>query len=312
MPVRKRFWEKPEEAPLHLDTFPKSAVGSAHHSSYFSAPYKIREGISPDALDYFTFVTHPLEGYSRISQEAGPIRFLLSREAPVQSHFPKNEVASRYISAIILPRKYEYGFNFWLNEKKYRKETFKAAKKKGIPVFSSDGDRLWPPKKMAPSTPAPERFWENPQDAPPNLRLFESRMRYAHHAGISKAASIVRQGLLSKNSRLRLARKPRSISLEAENIWLMPAYTPLDAYNHPRRMGPVRFLISGVNVERSIDPLNEFDEVVAKKQIHPRHIEAIIIPEPNKIFLSLLKAAEKKQIPVYLQTGERFWPEVKK
>ena len=236
-----------------------------------------------------------MEGYSRISQEAGPIRFLLSREAPVQSHFSKNEVASRYISAIILPRKYEYGFNFWLNEKKYRKETFKTTK-----------------KKRAPSTPAPERFWENPQDAPPNLRLFESRMRYAHHAGISKAASIVRQGLLSKNSRLRLARKPRSPSPEAENIWLMPAYTPLDAYNHPRRMGPVRFLISGVNVERSIDPLDEFDEVVAKKQIHPRHIEAIIIPEPNKIFLSLLKAAEKKQIPVYLQTGERFWPEVKK
>src|SRR3989338_8604026 len=97
MPVQKRFWEKPETSPIHLDRYPRDAAHWTHHSFYSIAPEIIREGMfSPSFAERVRKIlptldttrkhevsawriVWPLENYSE-DMKYGKVRFLLSKE----------------------------------------------------------------------------------------------------------------------------------------------------------------------------------------------------------------------------------------
>ncbi len=171
------------------------------------------------------------------------------------------------------------------------------------------------------------RFWENgPEHSPKELKDFQGGQGWvAHHTeSFSDAASMIRNGLLSRIFRKRIEKssEPKREDPIFKFVKVTRTSTPLGGYDYQSRFGPIRILISGkVKVEETPSPIKLWRSVV-KNRIAPREIAAVIVPERNSPSMSyqfreynqklelLLDAAKEKEIPVYGLSGKRLWPPV--
>ena len=174
----KRFWEKPGDAPAHLDSFPARKYWLSHHtrkyadsdltrmltegilsyqySSELGRPVTSTPGTLPEHEDsvFFWKINRPLEEYDLQAhgQDYGLVRFLVSSSVRGQINLGSETISGhKHPERVVVQKRVlpQHIAGVIVPDEKTREENgivlknfLKAAKNLGVPVYETNGKRI--------------------------------------------------------------------------------------------------------------------------------------------------------------------------